>query len=153
MPDELIKLVHQTVKLVEENIIEMKFNVAVSKIMILIGELQIYENMIDKSMWEIVSKIIAPFAPYIAEEMWLQMGNTNSIHLEKWPEYETRYVVEHTVEIIVEFNGKVRGTITVPKGSKQQYVEDTIRKNTDFKEFTISSEKIFFVADKVINFT
>jgi len=79
--EELRILVDQ----VEKNIIEMKYNVVLSKLMVFINNRYKEEKNISKEVWEIFTKLLAPLAPFIAEEMWSQMGHEASIHMEEWP--------------------------------------------------------------------
>ncbi len=105
---------HKTIKKVTEDIDDMKFNTAIAAMMALINE--IYEvGSLTKDELETFSKLLSPFAPHLAEEMYESLGKTTLVSLAKWPEYDEAKTVDSTVEIAVQVNGKLRGTVTVEK--------------------------------------
>src|SRR3989338_6766973 len=85
---KLESVLHKTIKKVGEDIAAMKFNTAISTLMIFLNAVE-KENRIGKGQWQIFLKLLAPFAPHIAEELWHELGNTSSIHTKMWPEYDT----------------------------------------------------------------
>ncbi|MDO8742475.1 MAG: leucine--tRNA ligase [bacterium] len=101
-------LMHQTIKKVSEDIEAMKFNTAVSTLMIYSNALTVEEE-IPREDYETLLKLLAPFAPHMTEELWKELGHTSSIHTEAWPQYDEKRLVSETVTIVVQVNGKVRG--------------------------------------------
>lgn len=150
MPEEIIQKINQLVKDVEENIEVMRYNVALSKMMVFINEIVGYEGMVDKFIWEIFIKIIAPFAPFMTEEMWHEMGHQGSVHHAEWPKYDQTCTENKMVQITVQENGRVRGFIEVQSGISQMEVEERVKENPKFEKIT--KDKIIFIPDKVINF-
>lgn len=103
-------LLHRTVKKVGDDIEAMRFNTAVSAMMILANGLA-DAGMTDAAA-ETFLKILAPFAPHLTEELWHRMGKTTSIHREPWPSYDPAKTVAATFELVVQVDGKVRDRLT-----------------------------------------
>lgn len=152
MPEELIVLLHQTIRDVGRMIEEMKFNVAISRLMVLVGALQKYDGMIDQEYWASVVKLLAPFTPFFAEEIWSMMGQTDSVHHAKWPEYDQLILHEEMVAVVVQVNGKYRGVVLVKQGSVETVVVKVVMKEFPKINPALFNFKTIFVTDKVINF-
>ncbi len=104
---------HKTVKKVSSDIEEMKFNTAIAAMMSLVNK--IYDaGSITKNELAVLVRLICPFAPHIAEEMWEKLGFSGYASLAEWPKFDENKVVDSMAEIAVQICGKVRGTITVP---------------------------------------
>jgi leucyl-tRNA synthetase len=106
-PQPSVALLHKTIKKVTEDIEALKFNTAVSALMILVNEME-KEDYIPRDRFEILLKLLAPFAPHVAEELWREQGNKQSIHTSPWPSYDPLQAVEDTVKIAIQINGKTR---------------------------------------------
>ncbi len=155
---DLSVLVNKTVKKVSEDIEKMAFNTAISSMMILLNSF--YEKKeLSVNLWKKFLLILAPFAPHITEELWSKISVKKtkvfkSIHQEAWPEYDEKLVDNQGVEIVIQVNGKVRGTVSVEGGISEQNLKslvldlDVIKKAIDGK----SIKKTIFVKDKIINF-
>ncbi|MEJ0053191.1 MAG: class I tRNA ligase family protein [bacterium] len=116
-------LLHQTVKKVSEDIEAFKFNTAVSQMMIFMNALE-KAGSIGKGQWGVFLRLLAPFAPHVTEELWETLGETPSIHLAPWPEYDPALLIESAVEIVVQVNGRRRGSITLsPDASESEAFE------------------------------
>lgn len=152
MPAELIQQMHQLVNEVEQAIEKMRFNIALSKMMVFITALTQHEGNVDRDMWKVFTQVLAPFAPFIAEEMWSQMGDTESVHLSKWPEFDNKMILSNTVTLAVQIDGKTRSTIQVATGSSQADVIDLVKQEEKLWAKVEGAKKIIFVKDKVINF-
>jgi leucyl-tRNA synthetase len=100
-------LLHKTVKKVGEDIAALKFNTAVSQLMIFANT--VVERGLGRDQFGIFLKLLAPFAPHFAEELWHELGHATSVHLEPWPEYDPALVEEKQVTVVVQVNGKTRG--------------------------------------------
>jgi leucyl-tRNA synthetase len=149
---DLNRLVHKTIKKVGEDIAEFKFNTAVSALMILLNEMERKINLIDRSMAENYIKILTPFAPHISEELWQNLGNKKSVHLEAWPEYSKHLIEDEDVEFLIQVNGKLRDKVLIPRGASQQEVEKIAMARERVKEFVSGKpKKVIFVQDKLIN--
>lgn len=150
--EEETKKLHRLIKDVESNIEQMKYNVALSKMMVFVSELDNRENFIDKEYWETFIKLLAPFAPFIAEEMWHQVGNENFIHLQEWPKYHEKYIQSQNVTIVVQVDGKLRGTISVVIDSKEDVVKDSALQVNKVVGYIKDRYNIIFIPNKIINF-
>jgi len=124
-------LLHKSIKKISEDLDGMKFNTAVSQLMILANDFETYEKL-PISIFEIFLKLLAPFAPFIAEELWEKLGHKKSIHLEKWPEYNPSLVEEDKFELVIQINGRVRDKISVSRKITEE----------EAGELAVSQEKI-----------
>lgn len=107
VPTELESLVHKTVKKVSADIADMKFNTAISTMMILLNALD-EQSAVLREHYEIFLKLLAPFAPHMSEELWAVLGNKTSIHLSAWPVCDEAKIREASRKIGVQVNGKIR---------------------------------------------
>ncbi|MDO8494945.1 MAG: class I tRNA ligase family protein [bacterium] len=129
---EIQKTLHQTIKKVTEDIEGLHYNTAISQLMILLREIEDVE-VISRSQFEMVLKLLAPFAPHITEEIWRTvLKNKKSIHLEAWPEYNTKHLVEKTANLVLQINGKTREVMVVDRDLSEAQV----------KELVLASEKM-----------
>ena len=104
---------HKTVKKVSEDIEELKFNTAIAAMMSLLNE--IYDTgSLTRDELSMLVRLICPFAPHLAEEMWEGLGETGFCSLASWPEWDEGKTVDSTVEVAVQINGKVRATVELP---------------------------------------
>lgn len=149
--DHQSQAIHRLIRDVGENIETMKYNVALSKMMTYINELGAVESPVPQEIWSNFVRLLAPFAPFIAEEMWTQMGHTDSVHLSEWPEFDAQLVMSNTLNLAVQIGGKTRGTIEVAIGSTQEEVVGLVRQS-EYADVIPREGDIYFVKDKVINF-
>ncbi len=118
---ELEKHIHKLIKKVTSDIDSMKFNTAIAAMMGTINT--VYEvGKITKDELAVLAKILSPFAPHLAEEIWSLLGREGLVSLAKWPEYDEAKTVDSTVEMPVQINGKVRAVIMVPKDADKDAV-------------------------------
>jgi len=148
-------LINQTIKKVTEDIESFKFNTAVSALMILANELE-KEPSINKSDYLTLVSLLSPFVPHFSEELWRGLGGKNSIHLEKWPEYNPKLIHLDKFELVIQINGKTRDKIFVNKGVSQKEAEKVVLSSEKIKKFISLSgspkiKKIIFVPDRLIN--
>ena len=110
---EVKVIINKLIKGITTDLERFGYNTAIAKLMGSLNELTIknYELRIEEK--EVLVKLIAPFAPYMAEELWSQLGNKNSIHSTQWPTVEEKYLVEDVVTIPVAVNGKVRDQLSI----------------------------------------
>ncbi|MBI2618421.1 class I tRNA ligase family protein, partial [Candidatus Kaiserbacteria bacterium] len=142
---------HRTIKKVGEDIESFKFNTAISQMMILLNTIQ--KERLSKKDAKIFLQLLAPFAPHLAEELWHRLGNTTSIHLEPWPEYdESKLLTEH-VSIAVQIDGKTRGLVKVPANSEEDIVVKSVKADERLSSFLKGKEvrRIVYVKNKLIN--
>ena len=104
---------HKTIKKVSSDIEEMKFNTAIASMMTLVNDIYDCGSLTKDEMLTFV-KLISPFAPHIAEEIWETLGGEGFCSLAKWPEYDEAKTIDSTVEVALQVNGKLKGTIMLP---------------------------------------
>lgn len=116
---EQLRVLHAAIKKVTEDIESMRFNTAISALMIFVNEANSWKEL-PKSVAEPFVLLLSPFAPHIAEEIWNRIGHAESLAYEPWPLFEESYLKSDTVEIPVQINGKVRANIEVPADRIQE---------------------------------
>jgi len=114
----LTRLLHRTIRKVTEDIEGMRFNTAISAMMVLSNEL-LKLDKVPTGALEVLAKLLHPFAPHLGEEVWEMLGHRPSIQNEPWPAYDPALCEEDEVEVPVQINGKVRGRITLPKDASE----------------------------------
>ena len=124
----MIRKTHQTIKAVTEDIERFSFNTAIAKLMEFVNF--IYPNINDNSSIRHSAfgirhllLLLAPFAPHLAEELWHQLGNKESICKQPWPVYDPALARENELTIAVQVNGKLRDTIVVAADAKEELVK------------------------------
>jgi len=110
---EILKGLHQSIKKVEGDIETLRFNTAISAMMIFLN-LAMKKGKVTKETVNIFAKILSPFAPHLAEELWQQQGHDKTLAYEPWPVFNEEYLKEDTFEYPVSFNGKLRFKIALP---------------------------------------
>ena len=137
---ELDKIYHQTVKKVTEDLENMRFNTAISQMMVFVNEAYKADSLFLDYMTDFV-QLLAPFAPHLSEELWVRLGQEASISYVAWPTYDPAQLVEDTVEIIFQVNGKVRGKATVARDIDQDGMIAAAKADDNVQKF---------IADKTI---
>lgn len=159
---ELNFVINSTIKKVTDDISgRFNFNTAISAIMQLVNETYKYKEMdegkinkllITKAL-ETILVLLSPFAPHMTEELWSMLGNKESIHIEKWPNYDSKAIVKDEVEIVIQVNGKVRDKLFVNKGISKDELEKTALENDRIKSFIDGKNiiKVISVPGKLVN--
>jgi len=143
---------HGLIQKVEADTLDFKFNTAVSEFMKFINTVM-DEAKITQQQWCTFLQVMAPYAPFITEELWQLAGQTTSIHRQSYPQYDPAQLVEDTVTLGVQVNGKVRGQITISPTATQQEAQtaalavDSVRKYTD----TATIRKCVYIPGKIVN--
>ncbi|MFZ4522086.1 MAG: leucine--tRNA ligase [Bacteroidales bacterium] len=151
-PAEL-RALHKTIKKVQEDIERLSFNTAVSTFMICVNELT--ELKCNKrSILSDLVVLIAPYAPHIAEELWNLLGNTGSVSVAIFPEFNPEYLVENTFVYPVSFNGKTRFTLELPTNLAIPEIEKAALAAKDSEKWLLGKppRKVIIVPNKIINF-
>lgn len=151
---ELKTLYHQTIKKFTDGIDAQQFNTCVSQLMILTNAYQAAGG-VPVSHREGVIKVLAPFAPHLAEELWQREGKTGSVHLSSWPSYDALALESEEFDLVVQVNGKVRGKVRVARGIGEDAAREAALANDDVRHWTEGKaiEKIVFVPGRLISFT
>ena len=123
-PQQTEKIIHKTIKKVGDDIIAMRFNTAISSLMIAVNELE--KTGVNREQFESLLKLLAPFAPHVTEELWSNLGNKSSIHTALWPEYKPELALENKAKIAVQVNGKVRGIFEIDSETAQSSEPEAI---------------------------
>ena len=126
--------IHKAIKKVSSDIEAMKFNTAIACLMTLINEIYAV-GKISKDDLVIFIKLLCPFAPHLCEEIWETIGGEGLLSLSQWPEYEESKTVEDSIEIGVQVNGKVRGTIVIPNGCAKEEALELAKKDERVASF------------------
>lgn len=151
LKSEELPYVNQIIKKVGEDIELMKFNTAVAQLMILYNKLSSF-SAVPIGHYEILLTLLAPFAPHITEELWHQLGHTDSIHTQPWPTYDDTKLVADSVVIAVQIGGKTRGTITVPRGAGEAEVLEAAKSDPTLSlHLPATPSRVVFVKDKILN--
>ena len=146
-----MKILHQTIKKITDDIERFSFNTSVSTFMICTNQLTDLKGA-GREVLEPLTVLIAPFAPHIAEELWHQLGHDTTVFDAAWPQYDPQYLVEDTVKYPVQFNGKMRFTIDLPAGFGQQEAWEAVKAAPEAaKWLTGEPKKVIFVPKKIIN--
>ncbi|NNF36418.1 MAG: leucine--tRNA ligase [Saprospiraceae bacterium] len=147
-----LKILHAAIKKVTEDIEKLSFNTAVSALMVCVNELKKAGTRSTSLLLELV-RVMAPFAPFLAEELYHVMGQEGSIHQATYPEFDASYLVEDEVEYPVCVNGKKRDTISIAADMPREDVEkmalalDSIQKWMDGKP----ARKVIIVPGRMVN--
>jgi leucyl-tRNA synthetase len=146
------KLVHQTIKKVSEDIENLKFNTAISSLMVLVNEMEKQEQL-SIINYQLLLKLLSPFAPHLTEELWLKLGNKKSIFQEKWPEYDRKLIKEDQITLVIQINGKVRDSVECQASVSEAEAKKLTLNREKVKKYTNNKtiKKIIFVKDKLIN--
>jgi leucyl-tRNA synthetase len=150
-PQEL-KVLHRTIKKIEEDTERFSFNTAVSAFMVCVNELTDLKCN-KRSVLESLLIILAPYAPFISEELWRQLGNKTTILDAPFPRFEKQYLVEATKDYPVSINGKMRTQITIDLNAKQEEVQEIVLSNSIVQKWMEGKEmkKFIFVKGKMVN--
>jgi leucyl-tRNA synthetase len=175
----LDRLLHRTIKKVTEDIEVLKYNTAISALMILFGELERYGNT--RETWSIFLKLLAPFAPHLTEELWEQLlhGSTRistrinadnndicvdqrkypresafrSIHLEPWPTFDPKLIEEKTFTLVIQVNGKVRDSVEASVAITEAEVRKLAlgRENVKRHLGAAAPKRVIYVPRRLVN--
>ena len=148
---ELTTLLHKTIKKVGDDIAAMKFNTAISQLMILLNEIE-KQKKISTDQWATLLKLLAPFAPHMTEELWALAKHKSSIHTQEWPVYDPQLLQDATVTIMIQINGKTRGEIIVSSDADKATVEAKAREAMTSRMGGKSVTRTIVVPGRLINF-
>ncbi|MCF6276366.1 MAG: leucine--tRNA ligase [Candidatus Magasanikbacteria bacterium] len=146
------KTLHKTIKKVGEDIEEMSFNTSVAKMMEFVNEITKVQE-ISKEDMENFLKILSPFAPHLAEELWEKLGNTESIAYELWPSYDENMIKDETVKVGIQINGKVRDDIEVPAEISEEEIKELVLQREKVQKWLEGNEpkKVIYVKGRLVS--
>jgi len=155
-PYEIYRAINKTIKQVTDDCNEMGYNTAIARMMefvSLFANSEAKTSAVAKDAMEKLTKLLAPFAPFLAEELWEAFGHKESVFTSRWPDYDPETVIEETVTVVVQINGKLRGRLEVAKDASKDEVIAKARE-IDVVEGYLTSEpkKTIYVPGRLVNF-
>ncbi len=155
---EIVSLLHKTIKKVENDIEDFKYNTAISALMILVNSFYDFKNK--NNSWPLsldnlglFIRLLEPFAPHLSEELWEKMGNTNLLCLKSWPVYQEALLYDELITLAVQVNGKLRATLEVVADILESDAKELALKNEDVLKWISEKEivKVIYVPGKLIS--
>ncbi|WP_332633878.1 leucine--tRNA ligase [Halalkalibacter flavus] len=150
--ESFTRVYHQSVKKITEDMTELRFNVAISQMMVFINE-GYKQEVLPRELMAGFVKMLSPIAPHLAEELWEKLGHTGTISYEQWPTFDESLLVENEVEVVVQINGKVKAKLLIPADATREQMEE-IAKDDEKVQAAIgekSVRKIIAVPGKLVN--
>jgi leucyl-tRNA synthetase len=150
--ESMLKTLHQTIKSVTEDVQNLQFNTAISRMMEYLNA-AVKAKTINRTEIEQYILLLSPFAPHMCEELWHRLGHSSTIAYETWPTYDETLLVEDTIEIPVQVNGKLRGVISVAADADKDTIlaaakdEPKVHSHIDGKNLV----KEIYVPGKLVN--
>jgi leucyl-tRNA synthetase len=156
-----LRKLHQTIRKVTNDLEELRYNTAIAALMEYLNLLRERSGLaagrtdarVAAELVEPVIIMLAPFAPHFAEECWERLGHRQSVFEASWPAWDAALAREDDVEVAVQVNGKLRGRLTVPRGSSQEEVVGRALADPGVRRFMDGSavKKVVYVPDKLVN--
>jgi leucyl-tRNA synthetase len=146
------RLLHQTIAKVTEDVEALKFNTAIAQMMVFVNETMKLGTR-PRALLEPFVLLLSPFAPHLGEELWSRLGHPESLAHAQWPVHDPALLVEDTVTVPVQVNGKVRATLDFPRGADQATVQaaaladERVSRHVD----PLKIKKVIHVKDKLLN--
>ena len=149
--DEL-KSLHKLIKKVTQDIEAFSYNTAISAFMTCVNELTAMKSQ-NREVAKTMVVLIAPFAPHMAEELWEQLGGEGSVCDAQWPKWNEEYLVENTIKLGVQFNGKVRFDMQFPADADNATIEQAVRADERTAKYTDGKQivKVIIVPKRMVN--
>ena len=150
--EELVRELHRTIQKVEKDIETLQFNTAISQMMILMNVAE-KSPALRRATVEDFVRLAAPFAPHVCEEIWARLGHQEGVTAGGWPKLDLAKLVETTVEVIFQVNGKVRSTAKVAKDISKDALLALAKADADVQKFTVGKPvvKEIVVPGKLVN--
>ncbi|WP_270334774.1 leucine--tRNA ligase [Ligilactobacillus acidipiscis] len=149
---KLDKVYNQTVKKVTEDFAELHFNTAISSFMVFVNDCYKQDSLPLEYMEGFV-KMLAPLTPHIAEELWSRLGHVGTITYAQWPSYDETQLVDNSVQIVVQVNGKVRQHLEIERDTSRDKMQEIALADEKVKEELADKEikKVIAVPNKLVN--
>jgi leucyl-tRNA synthetase len=146
------RLYHQTIKKVGSDIDGLRFNTAISQMMIFVNETMKLEVR-PRTMLENFVILLSPFSPHIAEELWEKLGHSQSIAYEPWPVFDESKCRESMVEVVLQINGKIRSKVSVAKDTSDDELERLALNDANIRRYTEGKRivKKIIISNKLVN--
>jgi len=152
-PDaDVLRKLHQTIRKVGDDTARLSYNTAIAAMMEYMNTLRKGDRAPHIEEVRPLVQLVAPFAPHIAEELWERMGNTGSVMDAGWPAFDAARAHEDSIHLAVQVNGKLRGTITVPREITQDAAVAAAMAEAQVAKFVTSTpRKVVFVPGRLLN--
>lgn len=146
-----ITLLHKTIKKITEDIESMSFNTAISSMMILINKME--KNEVSKDDFKMFLQILSPFAPHITEELWSLLGENKSINKSKWPKWDKKKIIENSIKIAIQVNGKVRAEIIISRDMTEESIKNMAFKDKNIITWIKNKEikRVIYIPIRIMN--
>ncbi len=150
--DETWRLLHKTIKKVEEDIESLSMNTAISQMMVWTNAATAARSLPRQSLTTFL-RVLAPFAPHLAEELWQRLGGEGLASLAEWPQWDEALIVDETITLVVQVNGKKRDTLEVPADADQATLEQLALASEGAVKFLEGKKprKIIVVPGRLVN--
>ncbi|MEK7064994.1 MAG: class I tRNA ligase family protein, partial [Patescibacteria group bacterium] len=150
---KLDSVLHQTIKKVTDDIEGLRFNTAISQLMILVNEMSGGTYHVSRNTYQTLLQLLSPFAPHITEELWSQLGNKTSITRAEWPKYDPELAKEDKITIAVQINGKLRDTFEAPAEIGEEEVKKMALASEKAQKWLEGKEpkKVIYVKGKLVS--
>ncbi len=154
---EVDKILNKYTKEIGDDIKDLKFNTGVSGLMKLLNAIE--DKWLTKKQYGTFLKLLAPFAPHIAEELWQTVlknpgrAGKKSIHLESWPKYDEALLAEEPIELVIQINGVKRDVLKITKGLSEEEIKSIVLSNDNIKKHLAGKEikKFIYIKDRLTN--
>ncbi len=147
----IILELNKTIKKLEEDFEDLKFNTAIAQLMIMVNTFYQAEK-ISLESFKTFLLILAPVAPFLSEELWHRVGQDFSIHQKSWPAYDKNILNQELISLAVQFNGKTRGVIEVGRDLEELEVLDLIKESENLKKYLNGEiKKVIYIKNKIID--
>jgi leucyl-tRNA synthetase len=150
--EETKRAQHLAIKRVTEHIAALKYNTAIAASMEYFNTLEAAQNITRKELKTLL-QLLAPFAPYITEELWHQLGHQKSIHTSIWPTFDPEAIRPNTLTIPIQVNGRVRDHITISSDTPENEIKQLAIATNQIQRFTANQNilKIIYVPGRIVN--
>jgi len=151
--DEHLSVLHQTIKKIDSDIERRSFNTTISHLMVLFNELQTSDQVTKNTLSEVV-RLLAPFAPHLAEEIWqIVLKNKTSIHLEKWPQYDAKHILQAGIVVGIQVNGRVRAELEIVGKMTEDNIKEKVLAMPQVKKYIGDNtvKKFIYVKNKIVS--
>jgi leucyl-tRNA synthetase len=150
--EETLRLLHKTIRKVTEDLDALAFNTAIAQLMVFTNEITKLERR-PRAVIEPFVLLLSPFAPHLGEELWNRLGHAQTLAYEPWPAWDPALVVDETVTLAVQVNGKLRATLELARGADPAtaqaaaLADERVRRHVNGREL----RKVIHVRDKLLN--
>ncbi len=148
---QVLAVLHKTIKKVTEDIETLHFNTAISALMELLNAIE-KEESFSEEMGKTITLLVSPLAPHLAEEMWEKLGGKDFVVNQAWPAFDASLIIESTVTVVVQVNGKIRGEVVVSKDEPKESILKMAKELENVQKYlTGEIKKEIYVPGKLVS--